>query len=39
MGLALVYRIVRLCNGKIQVNSEPDKGSEFIVTFSTDKSS
>ncbi|WP_049827436.1 sensor histidine kinase [Paenibacillus maysiensis] len=39
LGLALVYRIVCLCNGKIQVNSEPDKGSEFIVTFSTDKSS
>ncbi|MDY8023263.1 HAMP domain-containing sensor histidine kinase [Paenibacillus polymyxa] len=39
LGLALVYRIVCLCNGKIQVNSELDKGSEFIVTFSTYDSS
>jgi signal transduction histidine kinase len=33
LGLAMVHRIVCLCDGKIFVNSEPGKGSEFIVFF------
>lgn len=35
LGLALVHRIICLCHGEIQVNSEPGKGSEFIVSFPT----
>jgi signal transduction histidine kinase len=31
LGLALVKRIVDLCNGSIEVYSELDKGSKFIV--------
>jgi signal transduction histidine kinase len=31
LGLSLVNRIVELCEGSIEVNSEPGKGTEFIV--------
>ncbi len=33
LGLALVRDIVNLHNGKISVNSELDKGSEFVIEF------
>lgn len=33
LGLPLVKRIVELCGGKIDVESEPDKGSKFIVVL------
>lgn len=33
LGLAIVKDIVKLYNGDIQVKSEQNKGSEFIVTF------
>ncbi|MGI9288706.1 MAG: sensor histidine kinase, partial [Pseudomonadales bacterium] len=33
LGLALVRDIVNLHNGKISVNSELDKGTEFIIEF------
>lgn len=31
LGLALVQRIIRLCNGKILVSSQPENGSTFTV--------
>jgi signal transduction histidine kinase len=31
LGLSLVYRIVSLCGGTIQVQSEPGQGSEFTI--------
>jgi signal transduction histidine kinase len=33
LGLSIVDRIVRLHKGSIMVNSEPDKGSEFVITL------
>lgn len=33
LGLAIAKRIVELCNGNIEVKSEPGSGSEFIVTL------
>ena len=39
LGLALTQRIVSLCNGQIHVDSEPGKGSEFIVIFAIDERS
>ena len=33
LGLAIVQKIVDLCGGKIDVGSEPDKGSFFLVTL------
>ncbi|MDD5669788.1 MAG: PAS domain S-box protein, partial [Candidatus Omnitrophica bacterium] len=33
MGLAIVYRIIANHNGTIEVESEPGKGSCFIITF------
>ncbi len=33
LGLAITQRLVELMNGKIRVESEPDKGSRFIVEF------
>ncbi|MBI4647710.1 MAG: HAMP domain-containing histidine kinase [Bacteroidia bacterium] len=33
IGLSLVQKIIFLHNGKISVNSVPDKGSEFIITL------
>lgn len=33
LGLALVKRIVNLCDGNIEVQSELDKGSKFIVSL------
>ena len=31
LGLALVKRIIDLCNGRVSVKSEPDKGAAFTV--------
>ena len=36
LGLTLVNRIVKLCNGSIEVHSEPEKGSVFIVLLTND---
>ncbi|NLC45399.1 MAG: HAMP domain-containing histidine kinase, partial [Clostridiales bacterium] len=33
LGLALVKRILKLCNGKIEVASVPGEGSCFTVTI------
>ncbi len=33
LGLAIVYSIIESHNGKIVVKSEPDKGTEFIITL------
>lgn len=33
LGLALVQRIVKLCDGYVSVRSEPQKGSTFVVTL------
>ena len=33
LGLSLVRAIVRAHHGEVRVLSEPDKGSEFIVTI------
>ncbi len=37
IGLALVRELVLLHKGNIEVNSEPDKGSEFIVTLNVSR--
>lgn len=31
LGLSIVYRIIELCGGKIQVESTPEQGSNFTV--------
>ena len=33
LGLSLVNEIVKLHNGKIQLNSAPGQGSEFVISF------
>jgi signal transduction histidine kinase len=33
LGLAIVYSIIERHNGKIEVKSEPDKGTTFIITL------
>ena len=33
LGLSLVYEAVKLHNGKIQLNSKPGEGSEFVMSF------
>ena len=33
LGLAMVARIVKMGNGRIEVTSTPGKGSEFVVSF------
>ncbi|MGB5275683.1 MAG: ATP-binding protein [Gammaproteobacteria bacterium] len=33
LGLSLVNEIVKLHNGKIQLNSNPGQGSEFVISF------
>ena len=33
MGLSIVKRIVKDCNATITVNSQPSKGSEFVILF------
>jgi signal transduction histidine kinase len=33
LGLSIVQQIVKRWAGKIEVHSEPDKGTEFVVTF------
>lgn len=37
VGLAIVKKCVDFLNGKINVQSTPDKGSEFTVTFKVEK--
>lgn len=36
LGLTLVKRILDICNGKIDVNSEEGKGSSFTITLPTE---
>ncbi len=36
LGLTLSSRIIRLHKGEITINSQPGKGSSFIITFSAD---
>ena len=33
LGLSLVNEIVKLHHGKIQLNSNPGEGSEFVISF------
>jgi signal transduction histidine kinase len=33
LGLSLVNEIVKLHHGKIQLNSKPGEGSEFVISF------
>ena len=33
LGLSLVNEIVKLHNGKIQLNSTPGEGAEFVISF------
>ena len=33
LGLAVSYRIIKKLNGSITVESEPDKGSKFVITL------
>jgi len=33
LGLSLVHETVKLHHGKITLNSEPGKGSEFVISF------
>lgn len=33
LGLAISYQIIAKHNGKIEVNSEPGKGTEFVITL------
>ena len=33
LGIPIAYGIVRLLDGKVEVESEPDKGTRFILTF------
>jgi len=33
LGLSIVYKIIDKINGKIEVNTEPGKGTEFIITL------
>ncbi|MCL2465192.1 MAG: sensor histidine kinase, partial [Micrococcales bacterium] len=33
LGLAIVQRAVQLCDGRIEAESQPGRGSRFIVTL------
>jgi signal transduction histidine kinase len=33
LGLAVIHRIIKNLNGSITVESEPDKGSKFVITL------
>ena len=37
LGLAIVKRITELCGGKIEIQSEPRKGSKFIIWLPNQK--
>ena len=38
LGLSIVYKIIENLNGQITVQSEPNKGTEFIITLPIDSS-
>jgi signal transduction histidine kinase len=36
LGLAVSYRIIKKLNGSVTVESEPNKGSKFVITLPMD---